>query len=188
MRGKTWKLGALVALVVAAGAGAEVTGVPTSIFAWVQTARVQAFTAGAVDLRGNRAAAATTCGVRVYNNAALGATGGLICAYSDNAFATETWRVEPGGKLRTQTTDSSGTPGAATINKPTGKVAVAAAAASVVVTNNMVTAASLVFHDVQTTDATCTFVKSVIPGAGSFTVTMNANCTGATTVGWKVEN
>jgi hypothetical protein len=41
---------------------------------------------------------------------------------------------------------------------------------------------------IQTADATLTFLKSVVPGAGTFTVTGNANATAATTVAFTVQN
>lgn len=78
--------------------------------------------------------------------------------------------------------DQTGTPGAATINKPRMRVAVAAAASSVVITNSLVTATTPVYCQAQAADATCTQVANVVPGAGSFTVNMNAACTGNTAV------
>ena len=82
--------------------------------------------------------------------------------------------------------DQTGTPGAATINKPIGRVAVAAAASSVVVTNALVAADSFVQPVLQTVDGTCTQILSCVPGAGSFTITMNAACTGNTNISFIV--
>lgn len=92
------------------------------------------------------------------------------------------------GKQTFDATDSSGTPGNATINKPSGKVAIAAAASAVTVTNSMVTAASIVFAVIQTNDGTCNYIDSVVPGAGTFTINVSAACTGNTTVGFVVHN
>lgn len=92
------------------------------------------------------------------------------------------------GALTADTTDSSGTPGAATINKPSGKVAIATGQSSVVVTNSLVTAASTVLAVLQFVDATCTQILSVVPGSGSFTITGNANATLATKVAFLVVN
>lgn len=92
------------------------------------------------------------------------------------------------GGIQIGLTDSSGTPGAATINRPAGKVAIDAGASSVVVTNSLVTAASLVFCVLQTADGTLTTIRSVVPGSGSFTVTGNANATAATKVAFLVIN
>lgn len=83
------------------------------------------------------------------------------------------------GAITFASTDTSGTPGAATINKTRGRVAIAAAASSVVVTNSLVTAASTVLVSLGGADATATSVR-VTPGAGSFTITANAAATAAT--------
>lgn len=90
--------------------------------------------------------------------------------------------------ISADTTDASGTPGAATIDKPSGKVAVAIGASSVVVTNSLVTAASTIIPVLQFVDATATQVLSVVPGAGSFTINLNAAATAATTVAFLVIN
>ena len=82
--------------------------------------------------------------------------------------------------------DSSGTPGNATINARSGRCAIAAAAASVVITNNTVTAASHVFVTLLgsapagAADATLTQILRIyIPaGGGSFTIFGNAAATG----------
>jgi hypothetical protein len=79
-------------------------------------------------------------------------------------------------------TDNSASPGATTINNPSGKAAVAAAASSVVVTNNLLTTTDRVILTPLDIDSTCTGYKAVA-GTGSFTVTMNANCTAA----WKFQ-
>ena len=86
--------------------------------------------------------------------------------------------------------DSSGTPGAATINRAAGKSAIALGASSVVITNSLVTATSLIFVTPQgatAADATLTSWR-VNPGAGSFTVTGNANATAAWPFSWMVIN
>jgi hypothetical protein len=85
-------------------------------------------------------------------------------------------------------TDSSSTPGNVTINKPAGKFAVAIGAASVTVTNSLVTAASMVFCEIQFADATHTTKLRVVPGVGSFVYTGNANATAATKVAFIVIN
>lgn len=92
------------------------------------------------------------------------------------------------GAITADTTDSSGTPGNATINKASGKVAIAIGAASVTVTNSLVTAASTVIATLQFVDATLTQILSVVPGSGSFVITGNANATAATKVAFVVIN
>lgn len=109
----------------------------------------------------------------------------VIADTSGNAKATF---ANASGRLTFDATDASGTPGAATINKPSGQVAIAAGASSVVVTNSLVTATSVVWAVVQATDATLLRVDRVVPAAGSFTVIGNANATGNTKVGFVVFN
>jgi hypothetical protein len=92
------------------------------------------------------------------------------------------------GSINIDDTDSSGTPGNVTINKPAGKFAVAIGAASVTVTNSLVTAASHVFCQLQFADATHTEIRTVVPGVGSFVYTGNANATAATKVAFIVIN
>lgn len=96
--------------------------------------------------------------------------------------------ISSAGKLTLDRTDSSGTPGAATINKMAGVVSIAAGAASVTVTNSLVTATSSVFAMLQQVDGTLTQILNVVPGAGSFVITGNATATAATKVAWFVTN
>jgi hypothetical protein len=84
-------------------------------------------------------------------------------------------------------TDSSGTPGNATINNLSGRAAFAAAASTVVITNSKVTATSKVFVSLAGGDATLTSVR-VTPAAGSFTVTGNAAATGTKNFDFLVVN
>lgn len=96
-----------------------------------------------------------------------------------------------GGILNYQlnrTITAGGTVGARTIDKPAGTVNFAAAATSLVVTNSTVTTSSIIFTTMRTADTTCTFVKSVVPAAGSFTITLNAGCAAETSVGFLVTN
>ncbi|MEI8268290.1 MAG: hypothetical protein WCI59_21385 [Betaproteobacteria bacterium] len=84
-------------------------------------------------------------------------------------------------------TDSSGTPGAATINNLSGRAAFAAAASTCVITNSKVAATSKVFVSLGSADATLTSVR-VTPAAGSFTVTGNAAATATTVFDFLVVN
>lgn len=80
--------------------------------------------------------------------------------------------------VATPLTDSSATPGNATINTSSGRAAFAAAASTVVVTSSLVTVASKVFVQLEgAADATLTSVLGVTLAAGSFTVTGNATAT-----------
>lgn len=71
---------------------------------------------------------------------------------------------------------NSATIGAVTVNKPCGRVNIAAAATSVVVTNSLVTAASKIFATIAQADATA-LLKNIVPAAGSFTINLNAAAT-----------
>ena len=68
---------------------------------------------------------------------------------------------------------NTGAVGAVTINKASGRVNIAASGTSVVVTNSLVTAASHVMAWMSSADGTAG-VTSVVPGAGSFTITCAA--------------
>ncbi len=97
--------------------------------------------------------------------------------------------LEVFGNLRaTSFLDVSGTPGNATANTVRGRAAIAGAASTCVITNSLVTAASTVLVTKETNDATATSFLSVVPGAGSFTVTANAGATGTTKFSWVVIN
>jgi hypothetical protein len=92
------------------------------------------------------------------------------------------FQVVSSGLVNQRGTDSTGTPGAATIDRPIGKSSIAAAASSVVITNNLVTALShIVITPMENGTSNAEFRNfKVTPAAGSFTVTVNA----ATTVAW----
>ena|SRR5260370_11866964 len=79
--------------------------------------------------------------------------------------------VASSGKLSMAFTDSSATPGNATIGTPSGRCAIAAAASAVVVTNPLVTAASQILVVNEGPTANNTGALICVPGAGSFTVT-----------------
>lgn len=109
---------------------------------------------------------------------------------------TTNWAVFTGGNTSSfyggkpvydPTNTAAGTTGAQTINKPSGTVNFAAGASSLVVTNSLVTATSIVFAVVRTNDTTAV-IKNVVPAAGSFTITLNANATAETSVGFFVMN
>jgi hypothetical protein len=92
-----------------------------------------------------------------------------------------------GHQILDATNTAGGTTGAQTINKPTGTVNFAANASTLVVTNSLVTTSSLVFCEVRTADATAS-IKSVVPGSGSFTITLGVAATAETSVGFLVVN
>jgi hypothetical protein len=84
------------------------------------------------------------------------------------------------------TVTAGGTTGAQTINKPSGTVNAAAATTSLVVTCSYCTVNSIVHCVPRTNDATFA-LKSVVPGAGSFTINYTAP-TAETSIGFLVVN
>ena len=100
----------------------------------------------------------------------------------------ERFRITSGGGIVVNSTvTSGGTTGNQTIDKPSGTVNFAAAATTLTVTNSLVTTSSIVFAVVRTNDATAT-IKNVVPGSGSFVITLNAAATAETSVGFFVIN
>lgn len=127
------------------------------------------------------------------SNAAL--TGGTIIlqGHNDNTAAAYEFQFHNSGKLMEATTDSSGTPGDATITTPTGQFSIGAGAGltpPIIITSNtdVVTTSSIIHAVLQTADASCLAITSVVPASGSFTVTTDADCTGTTKVGFIVFN
>jgi hypothetical protein len=92
------------------------------------------------------------------------------------------------GIINVPYTDSSGTPGAATIDKISGRSAIALGAATVTITNATVVATSRVFISPRQRDATGLLPQVTTVGAGSFIVTTTAACTAALTFDWWVVN
>lgn len=113
-----------------------------------------------------------------------------FCATGNTTACTQVAAIHNSGKIMEATTDSTGTPGSATITTPTGQFSIAAGASTATITSNadVVVTTSIIIPVIQTADATCTFIKSVVPSSGSFVVTVNANCTAATVVGFIVFN
>jgi len=86
-----------------------------------------------------------------------------------------------------KTITTAGTTGDQTINKISGTVNFAASTTSLTVTNSLVTTNSIVICTVRTNDATA-IIKNVVPGSGSFVITLNAAATAETSVGFMVIN
>lgn len=84
-------------------------------------------------------------------------------------------------------TDTSGTPGSATANTASGRSAIALGAAEATITCDQCYADSVVLAQFEDLDATATFLK-IVPGAGSFVATVNANATAATKFRWAIVN
>lgn len=86
-----------------------------------------------------------------------------------------------------KTITATGTTGAQTINKTTGRVNFAAAATSLVLTNSLITANSIIHCTVATNDTTMHSCKAVA-AAGSATLYPNAAPTAETAVNFTVTN
>lgn len=127
----------------------------------------------------------------------LGIAGGPVLAVAQgvsgpapsvpNLTVTGTLTVA-GSQTFSQKCDSSASPGNATCNQAAGQAAIAATAATITITNSLVATTSIVTAVLQFSDATCVAVKSVVPGAGSFTINTAANCTSNTKVGWVISS
>jgi len=86
-----------------------------------------------------------------------------------------------------QTITPGGTTGNQTINKSFGTVNIAASGTTVTVTNSLVTANSTIIPVLRTNDSTAT-IKNVVPGAGSFVITLAAAATAEVSIGFWVVN
>lgn len=91
------------------------------------------------------------------------------------------------GGFKVGYTDTTITPGSVTINKPAGRVKLAAGQTSLVVTNSLVSATSIIKLQLENNDVTLTRAIPV-PAGGSFTITGNAACTAAVTITFEVLN
>jgi hypothetical protein len=82
--------------------------------------------------------------------------------------------------------DSTGTPGAATLNTLSGKSKLKATEATLVITNSLVTENSVIVATLAETDATALYAQFITPANGSFTITFNAAATGNPVVRWSI--
>lgn len=124
-----------------------------------------------------------TLGVSAFSN--INVTGGAI---NNAAIGQTTPAAVKTSNLAATLTDSSATPGNVTNNTPRGRAAFAIGGSAVTVTSSLVTAASTVLVTLETVDTTLTEIRTVVPAAGSFTVTGNAAATGVTKFSWLVVN
>lgn len=120
----------------------------------------------------------------------------LFAAQTANAFevqpsgsSTPLMSVSAAGKATFDSTIiAPGTTGAATINKPSGRVNFAASASSLVLTNSQIGVNSHIFCNVTTNDATALSCRVTDKAAGSATVRLNAAATAETAVDFLVIN
>lgn len=107
---------------------------------------------------------------------------------SAGAAASEKLRITNLGSISLAgTITAGGTTGDQTINKAAGTVNIATGNSSITVTNSLCTANSLVFAVVRTNDAAA-IIKNVVPGAGSFVITLNAATGAETSIAFWVVN
>lgn len=109
---------------------------------------------------------------------------------SSNHFLSNYGITIAAGDFSVPSTDSSGTPGAATIAKISGRSAIAAGASSVVITNAKINDANAkVFVQLETADTTLTSVIVTVSNSPKqFTVTGNAAATGNVVFSWFLLN
>lgn len=136
---------------------------------------------GGVTLTGTKT---NSYGLNITANA--GATNNYAARLAGSAG--EIFRVRTDGQIALLATNTApGTTGNQTIDKPSGKVNIAAAGTTITVTNALCTTASIVIATVLTNDTTA-LIKNVVPGAGSFVITMNAAVTAETSIGFLIIN
>jgi hypothetical protein len=115
-------------------------------------------------------------------------TSGVAAFYVQNTAPATLHQIDNNGKITYWATNTAtGTTGAQTINRPSGTVNFAAGATSLIVTNSLCTTSSIVFAVVRTNDTTAD-IKNVEPGAGQFTIRLNAAATAETSVGFFIIN
>lgn len=127
------------------------------------------------------------------NTLLLDWNGGNVAQFANNGIVTIPSTLSAvtlqasGALVLTSFTDDSATTGNRTVNKVRGFNAFAATTSTITITNSFVSATSQVVVTIMTNDATA-LLKNVVPGAGSFVVTLNANTTGITKFAWTVIN
>lgn len=139
-------------------------------------------------LTGRPTDGASAVGTAIDTNTTLANATAKLFAVRNNS--TEKFSIDLNGKTLQVAGDSTASPGAATLNTPTGVAKIAAGAASVVITNSTVTATSLVQAWVQQVadDVTLLYIKRVSVSAGSFTIVGNIASTADVTVAFRVMN
>ncbi|CAB4168717.1 hypothetical protein UFOVP580_24 [uncultured Caudovirales phage] len=120
-----------------------------------------------------------------YNASNVSITGGSI---NNTSIGATTRNIGAFTQFALDRTDTSGTPGNATINQCLGRAAFAAAASTVVISDTRVTTNSEIFVQLRTADSTLTIARVTSQGAGTFTVTGNAAATAITQFSFLVVN
>ena len=184
------------------GGTAKVLGSSVTNIGWLgwTNASSTGFNAGIVGMGANSGAGLKIGGYFVLEStsnppapnlsAALLANNGAIAApiavFQDAGTAVVT--IPDGGGINyDRTITAGGTTGNQTINKAAGTVNFGVGASTLTVTNSLVNTSSIIFCVVRTNDATA-ILKNVVPGSGSFVITLNAAATAETSVGFLVTN
>ena len=158
------------------------SNVKASTALWGTKFYPSAGTSDSVQITGFQADSGSAVGVKIGNYNSFSTTGAKIAAFYSDNLSTEKLSINKDGKLTFESTDNSGTPDDCTINKPSGKAAVAIGDSACVVTNSCVTTSSIIIITPLDIDATLVNWKAV-PASGSFTVTGNTTATAA----WKFQ-
>jgi parallel beta-helix repeat protein len=121
----------------------------------------------------------------------LGARASDGYAFSQYGFelapgGTPVLKTDSSGRLDQSGTDESASPGASTINKPTGKSAIWSGDSSVTITNSLVSTSSRVLVTFHADHGAARWWVDV--GSGSFTVTLSAAATADAAFSWQVSN
>lgn len=125
-------------------------------------------------LKGAATNGATAVGVTSDTGNAFTTAGAKIHTFAN--AGVEKLAVDKDGVLVVPSSDSSGTPGDATINKPSGRSAMSDAQAFITITNSLVTAATKVFVTWRSThNSGDVFGHYVVSTAGSFYVALANN-------------
>jgi Concanavalin A-like lectin/glucanases superfamily len=107
-------------------------------------------------------------------------------AFSGSKTFNSTIVLNVNGLIVQSGTDSSGTPGNATIDKPTGVSAIASGATTCIITNSLATTASrIIITWYGDHGATRSWVTRA---AGSFTVSLSSAATAHTSFGWEISS
>jgi hypothetical protein len=127
-------------------------------------------------------ASALTEVMRITSAGAATITGALTTTGAATIGGTATLQ---GSLVVPATITAPGTTTTQTINKMSGRVNIAALGTSVTVNNSLVTANSIVIAVCATNDANA-YVKNVVPGSGSFVITLGAAANAETAINFLV--
>jgi hypothetical protein len=104
--------------------------------------------------------------------------------FSASSYATTGFSASSTGVISMTRGDSTGTPGNATLDTPSGVSAIAAGNSSIVITNSLVTETTIPYFILMEDDVVCKTIDSVSVAAGAITLNVNGNCNADTNIGW----